>query len=129
MPNISIIVTAKAGTEHTSMMLNFLGNSTLRPWEIIFVEQDATDGNRALFAAAGAKAVPAVNSGLAAAWNQGARSATGELLLFIHNDVLVSSHALEIMADTITGNIAAVGPYTNRAFYGWQGVDINYSDV
>lgn len=129
MPNISIVVTAKAGVEHSSLMLNLLGNSSLKPWEIIFVEQDATDGNRELFAAAGAKIVPAVKPGLAAVWNRGAQSATGELLLFIHNDVLFSPHALQIMADTITERVAAVGPYTNRAYYGWQWIDVGYRDM
>ena len=76
--------------------------------------------------------VNTVNKGLAGAWNQGAVVATGEMLLFMHNDVLLSPEAFSIMEGTLWENerLGAVVPCTNRCNMFYQFVDnVPYKNI
>ena len=112
MSKISVIMTAKGCANFTELALYCLKNSDISPYEIIFIEQRIGDGNRQLFEKFGARIFPAFKPGLAAAWNQGAKMARGDLLLFMHNDALISADTLRVMQETVKGNVAATGPFS-----------------
>ena len=62
------------------------------------------------------------NRGFAAACNQGAAIATGDVLLFLNSDTVVPRAGLICLLESLqrSGSIAAAGPYTNRAGHGQQ---------
>ena len=58
------------------------------------------------------------NRGMAAAWNQGATAAQGDVLLFVHSDAILSEHCVERMLDVLIHQQAgAVGPYFSHSRY------------
>ena len=58
------------------------------------------------------------NLGMAAAWNQGAQAAQGDVLLFLHSDAILSEHCVERMLDVLIHQQAgAVGPYFSHSRY------------
>lgn len=72
------------------------------------------------------------NRGLAAAWNQGAAVAKGELLMFMHNDVFLSADAFSIMEECLAADVrlGAVVPWTNRCNSFFQHVSgVPYKDI
>jgi GT2 family glycosyltransferase len=70
--------------------------------EVIAVDDGSTDGTPAVAAAAGARLVRLErNSGPAAARNAGARVASGEILLFVDQDVVVAPGVIDRVARTL----------------------------
>lgn len=72
--------------------------------------------------------------GVAAAWNQGKKAAEGDVLLFLHNDILLTKQALRTMMEALfsKSDIGAVGPLTNACYYGiQQGIQVqgNVRDI
>ncbi len=58
------------------------------------------------------------NRGMAAAWNQGAEAAQGDVLLFLHSDAILSEHCIERLLDVLIHQQAgAVGPYFSHSRY------------
>lgn len=58
------------------------------------------------------------NQGIAAAWNQGAEAARGDVLVFLHSDVILSPHSIDRMLDVLIHQQAgAVGPYLSHSRY------------
>ena len=58
-----------------------------------------------------------------AAWNNsGAEGASGELLLFLQEGIILTPQGLQKMVETILldTTIAAVGPFSNRTTFSWQ---------
>ena len=60
--------------------------------------------------------------GLAASWNRGMKSAAGNILLLLHNSILVTKQALGTMLEILLSrqDIGAVGPLTNKCHYSMQ---------
>ncbi len=58
------------------------------------------------------------NKGMAAAWNQGAEAAQGDILLFLHSDAILSEHCIERLLEVLIHQQAgAVGPYFSHSRY------------
>ena len=58
-----------------------------------------------------------------AAWNNsGAEGASGELLLFLQEGIILTPQGLQTMVETLLldTTIAAVGPFSNRTTFSWQ---------
>lgn len=89
------------------------------PVEIIAVDNGSTDGTPENFTQI--EDVHAIlhddNMGLAAAWNEGAHQATGDVLLFSHNDVFYTKNSLRRMLDALADapDAGAIGAFTNRS--------------
>ncbi|MCR5439580.1 MAG: glycosyltransferase family 2 protein [Selenomonas sp.] len=63
------------------------------------------------------------NRGMAAAWNQGAEIAQGDVLMFLHSDAILSEHCIERMLDVLIHQQAgAVGPYFSHSRYDQRAV-------
>ena len=64
------------------------------------------------------------------AWNIGIRAASGEQVVFLHSDTLVTDHWLDYMIQTLYLNedIAGIGPMSNNADDD-QKVDVNYKSI
>lgn len=93
-------------------------------YEILAVDNGSSDRTGAWLAAQ-----PGVrllqnkeNRGMAAAWNQAAQQAQGELLLFLHNDVLFTKQTFRQLEAAVLSRpeIGAAGPFTNRCIHGYQ---------
>jgi GT2 family glycosyltransferase len=70
------------------------------------------------------------NLGFAKACNQGAEAATGDVLLFLNSDTVVTRAGLTRLVESLqsSGSIAAAGPYTNRAGH-LQQIDPTYTGL
>jgi GT2 family glycosyltransferase/2-polyprenyl-3-methyl-5-hydroxy-6-metoxy-1,4-benzoquinol methylase len=108
--------------------------TTGQPHELIIVDNGSTDGTPAYLdslAQQGVRVIKnAVNRGVAAGWNQGLRVATGDCLMVLNNDVIVSGDWLARMtraAYQVPG-AGLVGCRTN-AVSGPQALAPDYDDV
>lgn len=87
-PKISAIIANRNGAEHLRVCLPSLLAQSYQPIEIIVVDNGSSDDSEALARGLGAKWLPlGRNLGLAPALNRGAAVATGDLLLFVNNDM------------------------------------------
>ncbi|HXE80340.1 MAG TPA: glycosyltransferase family A protein [Vicinamibacterales bacterium] len=93
---ISVVIPACQAAAHLPRVLDALAASTMRPLEIIVVDDGSTDGTPEIARAAGARVVPTPNgpSGPARARNLGASLASGDLLVFLDADVAVHPETL-----------------------------------
>lgn len=96
-------------------------------YEIIVVDNASTDGTLEWLRKQADLTVIAntENKGMAAAWNQGAKEAKGDYLLFLHNDVILTPNAYQRMEEILLldPSVGAVGPVVNRSRYGFQRVE------
>lgn len=131
---VSIIMLTWNALEYTKMCITSIDKFTTYPYEIVFVDNGSTDGtvdyikglvNKRpdLYKARYNKK----NAGFGGGNNQGVKLATGEYILFLNNDVVVSSEWLTNMVETIelSDKVGAVGPLTNR-ISGRQNVVVDY---
>ena len=100
----SIIIPCWNQLEFTRHCVRSLINHSRPPWELIVVNNGSTDGTDSYLAGLqDAASMPitvvanATNRGFPAAVNQGLRSASGEYLVLLNNDVVVTSDWLEQM--------------------------------
>lgn len=119
---LSIILVTRNHWEQTRKCLLSLADALPdMPTEIIAVDNGSTDGTAEYLEQL--EDVHAIlhddNTGLAAAWNEGARHASGDVLLFSHNDVSYTRHSVRRMLDVLekTPDAGAVSAYTNRSRY------------
>jgi GT2 family glycosyltransferase len=85
---VSVIIVNWNGAEHLRTCLPSLGGQSHRPHEIIVVDNNSSDDSAAIVQSVGARWLALEhNIGLAPAMNRGAKIATGELLLFVNNDM------------------------------------------
>jgi GT2 family glycosyltransferase len=100
-PRVSIVVPVHNGGEHFHRCLNSLSQAKPPPDEIIVVADGESDGCWRLAENFATRVIGLpVTGGPARARNQGARAATGDILLFIDSDVAVPSD--------IVGKITAI---------------------
>jgi len=122
-PTISIILLTFNALEYTKKCVDsILANTKYYPYEIVFVDNASTDGSveylRRLvkdhdnFTLIENKE----NKGFAGGNNQGVEAASGEYVMLLNNDVLVSNNWLSRMVNSIEKHkkIGTVGPVTNR---------------
>src|ERR1700677_2576613 len=98
----SIIIPCWNQLEFTRQCIVALKNHTRPPWELIVIDNGATDGTGAyLSGVQDAAAVPVTviangeNRGFPAAINQGLQQARGEYLVLLNNDVVVTNAWLD----------------------------------
>jgi GT2 family glycosyltransferase len=98
----SIIVPCWNQLEFTRQCITALRSYTRQPWELIVIDNGSTDGTAAyLSGVQDAAAVPvtvisnSINRGFPAAINQGLQQASGEYLVLLNNDVVVTDAWLD----------------------------------
>ena len=115
---LSILIVTCNNLEQTKTCLSTLSNALPDlPVEIIVIDNGSTDGTREYLAQfEDVQVIERDDRIPAAAWNAGARQATGDVLLFAHNDVFFTKNCLRRMIAVLreTPDAGAVGVYTNR---------------
>jgi GT2 family glycosyltransferase len=87
-PTISVIIANRNGAEHLRTCLPSLLAQSYEPIEIVVVDNSSSDDSSEVTKQYGANWLPLKeNMGLAPALNRGAAVASGEMLLFINNDM------------------------------------------
>lgn len=85
---VSVIIANWNGAEHLRLCLPSLASQSFGPLEIIVVDNGSSDDSSEVAKRFGVRWVPLEeNIGLAPALNRGAAIATGDLLLFVNNDM------------------------------------------
>ena len=93
---ISVIIPAHNAAPHLTLALDSIRASTRQPDETIVVDDGSTDDTRNVALNSGATVVTTDGrQGPACARNVGAKSASGEILLFIDSDICVHPDTLE----------------------------------
>ncbi len=134
---VSIIMLTLNALDYTRQCVDSIRRCTGYPHEIIFVDNGSADGTRKYL-----RNLVKENSnyhlisnkknrGFAGGNNQGAKKATGDYVLFLNNDVLVSDGWLESLVESLEleERIGVVGPITNRINGRQRLAEVPYSDV
>jgi glycosyltransferase involved in cell wall biosynthesis len=93
---VSVVVPVRDGALYLGEALQSIAEQTLRPHEVIVVDDGSTDGSAALAERLGARVERQPASGPAAARNRGAECSTGELVGFLDADDLWPPDSLEL---------------------------------
>ena len=86
MPDISVLVAVHNGARFLAEALDSVWAQTLRPFELIVVDDGSTDASAAIAAGRGATVIRQANAGTAAAVNTARDAARGELLALLDAD-------------------------------------------
>ncbi len=87
-PRVSVIIANWNGAEHLRLCLPSLASQSFRSLEIIIVDNRSSDDSAEVAGSLGARwLLLGKNLGLAPALNRGAAIASGDLLLFVNNDM------------------------------------------
>jgi GT2 family glycosyltransferase len=101
---VSIVMLTFNRLDVTQQAIASLRASTQQPYELIVVDNGSTDETRTYLDRLERDGVRVIrnaeNRGVAAGWNQGLRAATGDCLMVLNNDVLVSGDWLERLTRT-----------------------------
>ncbi|MFD0710689.1 glycosyltransferase family 2 protein [Paenibacillus sp. GCM10027626] len=131
MKKTSIIIPTYNGKDLLKDCLYSIKRHTNEPHEIIVVDNGSTDGTVDLCRQEGVTFISlAGNSGFPAACNMGLKIASGDSLLLLNNDVIVSRNWLKNMLKCLysRAEIGIVGPLTNYAS-GQQQIDMPYTNL
>jgi GT2 family glycosyltransferase len=120
-PKVSIIIVTYHNLHHTEMCLESIFTKTGYPnYEIIIVDNASTDGTLEYLHAQerereDVRIIPnSQNEGFAAATNRGIREATGEFLILLNNDTIVTHGWITgLLRHLKTPETGLVGPVTN----------------
>ena len=125
MPELSVIIAAHNHLVLTEQCIRLLGETLSEvPHEIIVVDDGSMDGTYERLREMGD--IQLIRNekqiGVANAWNQGKKAAEGDILLLLHNGILLTKQAFQTMLETLLQrtDIGAVGPITNDCHYGVQ---------
>ncbi len=108
---LSIIIPVHNGCAYLRKTIDAVLSSDYRDYEILVVDDASTDESADIVRARGVEVIPiATKLGPAAARNQGARHARGDILLFVDADVLVQPNTLTKVVKILNDNpdVAAV---------------------
>jgi glycosyltransferase involved in cell wall biosynthesis len=114
--DISVVIPAYNAGRFITRCLQSVNAQTLRPKEVIVVDDGSTDNTAALAGSMGARVVHQKNLGVSAARNNGIRRASSEWIAFLDADDLWLPDKLERQA-------ACVGPDTVLAYTGHRTID------
>jgi glycosyltransferase involved in cell wall biosynthesis len=104
-PYISVIIPVHNGSGYIASCIEALRKSTYRDFEIIVVDDASDDDTAEICRSFGFKVIAlSARGGPAVARNEGVKRASGEIVLFIDSDVLVSENTLEKVAESLLGN-------------------------
>ena len=122
MAKLSIIIPVYNMREHLERCLFSVRNTVRIPYEVIIVD-DGSSADEQIFTSDAMDHVRILRSeehhGYAHAVNEGIRASEGEVLLFLHADVMLAPHTVEDMLDVLiadpnVGAVTAVAPVTYR---------------
>jgi glycosyltransferase involved in cell wall biosynthesis len=117
VPSISVIIPAYNASKELELALGALAASTMRPFELLVVNDGSTDGTLEVAASLGARVLnTGAKSGPARARNLGAEEAKGDILFFLDADVCVHTDTLALVCDAFlqTGTDAVIGSYDDQ---------------
>ena len=128
----SIIIVTFNQLEYTRQCVESIRRMTDEPYELIFVDNASSDGTvEYLKSLAGATVIEnAENRGFPAAVNQGIAAATGNQVLLLNNDTIVTTGWLRRMLTALDSDpkVGLVGPCSN--FVGSeQQIDVGYESL
>ncbi|QDU10762.1 glycosyltransferase [Gimesia aquarii] len=128
----SIIIVTHNQLPYTQQCIDSLRMRTDEPYELIFVDNGSTDGTPAyLNTLADAKFIlNSENRGFPAAVNQGIEIASGNNILLLNNDTLLTTGWLNRLLTQLhsSAEIGIVGPVSNNVS-GPQQIPISYTDL
>ncbi|HUT93884.1 MAG TPA: glycosyltransferase [Thermoguttaceae bacterium] len=128
----SIVILTRNQLPYTRTCLDSIRQRTDEPYELIVVDNGSTDGTADyLRAQSDVKLITnANNRGFPAGCNQGIRAATGDQILLLNNDVIVTTGWLRRLLRALHADvqIGLVGPCTNNVS-GMQQVAVSYTDL
>ncbi|UQZ33246.1 glycosyl transferase family 2 [Paenibacillus sp. PK3_47] len=127
----SIIIPTYNGLKLLHSCIEAIRTYTDTPYEIIVIDNASTDGTGEYCRINGIPFISLpVNCGFPAACNMGLQMASGDELLLLNNDVIVSQGWLSNLKSALYSapDIGIVGPLTNYAS-GRQQVQVAYSDM
>jgi glycosyltransferase involved in cell wall biosynthesis len=134
---VSIVILTFNQLKFTKKCLSSIRKHTPEPHEIIFVDNGSTDGTRSWLRGL-IKENPRYqiiengnNLGFARGCNQGLTAASGEYLLLLNNDVLVTEGWLSGLMTALSSStrIGIVGPMTNYISGPQQVPKVGYSSI
>lgn len=131
MKKTSIIIPTFNGRELLKDCIYSIKRHTNEPYEIIVVDNGSSDGTVDICRQEGINFISlAYNIGFPAACNKGLKIATGDTLLLLNNDVIVTRNWLQNMLNCLNSEtkIGIVGPLTNYAS-GKQQIDMPYTSL
>lgn len=103
-PTVSVVIPTHNGARTLDACLNSLRSVSLPPHEIIVIDDASDDGSAEIARRQQCSVLQANrNIGAACAKNWGAREATGDILFFTDDDVIVQSSALARIAESLNG--------------------------
>lgn len=140
---ISIVVPTLNSEKTISKCMDSILSSSYRDYEVIIVDGGSSDKTLELLEGYEAKLIELKGAGAAKARNFGAKSADGNILLFLDSDVLIGRKGLEKVRDDFLNNpevSAVIGIYdlqpanggffptfdVLRKHYEWASPDIKY---
>ncbi|RLS54825.1 MAG: glycosyltransferase [Planctomycetota bacterium] len=128
----SIIIVTYNQLDYTRQCIDSIRMRTDEPYELIFVDNGSTDGTpEYLESLAGARVIRnSTNRGFPAAVNQGLEIATGQQILLLNNDVIVTTGWLRRLLETLHADsrTGMVGPVSNNVS-GPQQVPVSYRQL
>lgn len=131
MKKTSIIIPTFNGRGLLKDCIYSIKRHTNEPYEIIVVDNGSSDGTVDICRQEGITFISLANNiGFPAACNKGLKIATGDTLLLLNNDVIVTRNWLQNMLNCLNSetNIGIVGPLTNYAS-GKQQIDMPYTSL
>ncbi|MBU5350257.1 glycosyltransferase family 2 protein [Paenibacillus lautus] len=131
MKKTSIIIPTFNGKDLLKDCIYSIKRHTKEPFEIIVVDNGSSDGTVDICRQEGITFISlASNVGFPAACNKGLKIATGDTILLLNNDVIVTRNWLQNMLNCLNSetNIGIVGPLTNYAS-GKQQIDMPYTSL
>lgn len=128
----SIVILTHNRLELTKQCLSSIKLCVSEPYELIVVDNASTDGTAEfLRKQPDVKVIlNAKNVGFPTGCNQGARASSGENILFLNNDTVVTDSFLANMLRVLysRSDVGFVGPVTNR-IHGLQQIPVSYKDI
>jgi 4,4'-diaponeurosporenoate glycosyltransferase len=115
-PNVSVIIPARNEEHNLPTLLRSLASQSLKPHEIIVVDDGSTDRTAELARQHGATVIPSQPlpegwRGKTWACHQGAQAAWGELLIFLDADTWFEPDGLGKTLSAYRGGAFSIGPY------------------
>lgn len=125
----SIVLLAFNEIEYTKLCIESIFRHTSVPFELVLVDNGSTDGTGEYFdTISGAKVIKnKENLGFAKGCNQGVESSSGDYVLLLNNDTIVTENWLDNLIYCMEGNpeIGLVGPVSNFVA-GEQQIEVPY---
>lgn len=118
LPSMAIIIPARNEEDNLKLLLDSLSRQSLKPREIIVVDDDSSDSTARVALEKGARlvslpALPEGWTGKAFACFTGAREASSDLLVFLDADTVLEDDGLEVLCRLYQkiGGLVSVQPY------------------